>query len=336
MLSRVAEQLYWMARYIERAEDTARIINVNTHLLLDLPKGTAFGWESLIFIVGSEELFYQRYPTANEQSVVKFMLADPENSSSILTALHRARENLRTTRDSVPREAWEKLNNLYLYVKNQVDEAIARRSRYAFLEHIIESSQIINGLLSGSMSHDDAYDFVRIGRNIERTDMTTRIVDVCSANLLPKQTGDLTPFENIQWMSVLKSLSAYQMYRRHVHVRVNGAGVLRFLLQDPNFPRSVYHCLGEVQHSLNKLPRNEAPLHSMLRLKRQVYEVDVRDLTNQELHSFIDALQIALGKLHDQIRATYFLTKVPPILARSDGIDGYPKAAQPSQTMVLL
>ena len=310
MLSRVAEQLYWMARYIERAEDTARIINVNTHLLLDLPKGTAFGWESLIFIVGSEELFYQRYPTANEQSVVKFMLADPENSSSILTALHRARENLRTTRDSVPREAWEKLNNLYLYVKNHVDEAIARRSRYAFLEHIIESSQIINGLLAGTMSHDYAYDFVRIGRNIERTDMTTRIVDVCSANLLPKQTGDLTPFENIQWMSVLKSLSAYQMYRRHVHVRVNGTAVLRFLLQDPRFPRSVYHCLGEIQQSLNNLPHNEVPRRHVIRLRRQVHDAKVEALIDEGLQGFIDGLQIALGRLHAGIQASYFLIEV--------------------------
>ena len=333
LLSRVAERLYWMGRLLERAEDTARIANVNAHLLLDLPKGTAFGWEPLLFIIGAEELFYHHYQKADKTSVVKFMLVDRDNPRSILSSLHCARENLRTTRDIVPRKAWEKLNDLYQYAKDPIEHT--RRARYAFLTRIIEGSQLISGLLAGTMSHDQAYDLVRIGRNLERTDMTSRIIDVRSANLVVKHTGGLIPFASIQWMSVLKSLSAYQMYRRHVHVRVNGAGVLRFLLQDPNFPRSVYHCLGEVQHSLNKLPRNEAPLHSMLRLKRQVYEADVRDLTNQELHSFIDALQIALGKLHDQIRATYFLTEVPPILTRSDGIDGYLKAVQLSQTMVL-
>ena len=105
LLSRVAERLYWMGRLLERAEDTARIVNVNAHLLLDLPKGTAFGWEPLLSIIGAEELFYHHYQKADETSVVKFMLVDRDNPSSILSSLHCARENLRTTRDIVPRKA---------------------------------------------------------------------------------------------------------------------------------------------------------------------------------------------------------------------------------------
>jgi uncharacterized alpha-E superfamily protein len=318
MLSRVAERIYWMARYIERAEDTARIVNVNSHLLLDLPKDTAFGWEPLLFIIGNESLFYQHYPAADEPSVIKFMLGDLENPSSILSSLHRAREDLRTTRDLVPREAWEKLNDLYIYAKDHIEQAIAQRLRYEFLQRIIDASQLITGLLSGIMSHNYAYEFVRIGRNLERADMTTRIVDVRSANLLLRHTGELTPFENIQWMSVLKSLSAYQMYRRHVHVRVNGTDVLRFLLQDRDFPRSLYFCLGEVQRSLGRLPRHEALLQDIIRLKREVHRADVRDLTKQGLHTFIDELQLALAKLHDQIRMTYF--PVPAQVQRSSSI----------------
>jgi uncharacterized alpha-E superfamily protein len=159
------------------------------------------------------------------------------------------------------------------------------------------------------MSHEQAYDLVRIGRNLERTDMTSRIIDIRSANLVVKHTDGLIPFASIQWMSVLKSLSAYQMYRRHVHARVNGTAVLRFLLQDPRFPRSVYHCLGEMQQSLNNLPHNEVPWRHVVRLRRQVHDAQIEALIDEGLHGFIDGLQIALGRLHDRIQASYFLTE---------------------------
>jgi uncharacterized alpha-E superfamily protein len=307
LLSRVAERLYWMGRLLERAEDTARIVNVNAHLLLDLPKGTAFGWEPLLFIIGAEELFYHHYQKADETSVVKFMLVDRDNPRSILSSLHCARENLRTTRDIVPRKAWEKLNDLYQYAQDPIEHT--RRARYAFLTRVIEGSQLISGLLAGTMSRDQAYDLVRIGRNLERTDMTSRIIDIRSANLVVKHTGGLIPFASIQWMSVLKSLSAYQMYRRHIHARVNGTAVLRFLLQDPRFPRSVYHCLGEMQQSLNNLPHHEVPWRHVVRLRRQVHDAKIEALIDEGLHGFIDGLQIALGRLHDRIQASYFLTE---------------------------
>lgn len=318
MLSRVAERIYWMARYVERVEGTARLVNVNAHLLLDLPRGTAFGWAPLISITGSEALFYERYREADQQSVVSFLLADPEYPGSVLCSLTQARENLRTLRDIVPREAWERLNNLYLYVNDHIEQTITRGSRHAFLEHIIAGCQLITGILAGTMSHDEAYHFARLGRNLERADMTTRTIDVRSANLLPRHTGDLMPFENIQWMSVLKSLSAYHMYRRHVHVRVTGARVLRFLLQDEKVPRAIYHCLREMQDSLKGLPRNEVPRRHVARLRRRLGATDVHGLVQEGLHEFIDELQIALANLHERVRRTYFLNQAP--VPRSDAI----------------
>ncbi len=310
MLSRVAERLYWTGRYLERAEDTARIINVHANLILDLPKGTTFGWDPLIAIFGFDlGSFNARYPAVNEKHVVNFMLLDRENPGSIFSSLHSARENLRTSRDIVPREAWEKLNALYQNAKEQSELGTARRARYAFLVQVIEGCQHIAGLLAGTMSHDHAYDFIRIGRNIERADMTSRIIDVRSANLLVNHSGDLKPFNSIQWMSVLKSLTAYQMYRRHVHVRVRGAEALRFLMQDPHFPRSIHHCLGEVQQSLHNLPRNEVPRRHVVKLRRQIHDADLEGLTQGDLHAFIDDLQIAFGGLHERIRATYFLAE---------------------------
>ncbi len=309
MLSRVAERLYWTGRYLERAEDTARIINVHTNLLLDLPKGTTFGWGALVAIFGNAEAYAGMHAESDEHSAMRFMLAEHGNPSSILSSLHQARENLRTSRDVVPREAWERLNQLYQYAKLQGEHGIARHARYEFLTRVIDGCQLITGLFSGTMSRDQAYDFLRIGRNLERADMTSRIIDVRSANLLVDHTAGLTPFATIQWMSVLKSLSAYQMYRRHVHVRVRGPEVLSFLLKDPHFPRSVLHSLGEVQQSLGNLVRNEVPRRHAIRLKRQLHHVDIQDLIREGLHEFIDRLQIGLGRLHERIQMTYFLNR---------------------------
>jgi uncharacterized alpha-E superfamily protein len=307
MLSRVAERIYWMARYVERAENTARLVEVHANLLLDLPRGILVGWEPLLQISGADELFFKHYKVCDERNVIKFLIADSFHPGSILSALSAARENVRTSRDIVPGAAIEQLNDLYLYARENANYGISRRRRYEFLEKIVTGSQLITGVLSGTMSRDEAYDLVRLGRNLERADMSTRILDARSANLLRGVAEELSPFESIQWMSVLKSLSGYQMYRRHVRLRVNGFDVLRFALKSPIFPRSVYFCIGEGEKCLRKLPRNEGPLRSVVRLKRIVDEVEIGDLLEQaRLHKFIDALQVGLNLAHDQISATYF------------------------------
>ncbi len=320
MLSRVAQNIYWMTRQIERAEDTARLINVNTNLLLDLPRNTTFGWLPLIFIVGAEQLFFEKDPNrlADETNVVKFLISDRDHPSSIISSLAAARENLRTTRDTVPQEAWEQINGLYIYAR---DHLPTRRGRFEFLRRVIRGAQQIGGLLAGAMSRTSAYDFVRLGHYLERADMTTRILDVRSANLLSRvgqtqtQTQTQTaatekeeqdPFESIQWMSVLKSLSAYQMYRQQVRVRVSGPDVLKFLLQDEYFPRAVVFCLRQLEICLKKLPRSEASLATLAALRQKLNAAAVPELAHEGLHEFIDEVQIGFGELHNQIAAAYF------------------------------
>jgi len=320
MLSRVAQNIYWMTRYVERAEDTARLINVNTNLLLDLPRTTTFGWLPLIFITGAESRFFEKDPhrLADESNVVKFLINDRDHPGSIISSLAAARENLRTTRDTVPQEAWEQVNSLYIYAR---DHLPSRRGRYEFLRRVIHGAQQIGGLLAGVMSRTDAYDFVRLGHYLERADMTTRILDVRSANLLApvKQTQSQSqsqtsvppqeeqdPFESIQWMSVLKSLSAYQMYRQQVRVRVNGPDVLKFLLQDESFPRAVAFCLRQLDICLRKLPRHDAALAALAAIRQKLNAATVPELTREGLHDFIDEVQVGLGELHDQIAVAYF------------------------------
>jgi uncharacterized alpha-E superfamily protein len=310
MLSRVAENIYWVGRYIERAEDTARIVMVNANLLMDLPKGIAPGWRPLVDITGANDLFEELHKDYTERQVLRFLLGDERHPGSILSALTAAREACRTIRDVVPREAWEQLNELYLFARDGLQSGLTKRGRHPYLKHMIMGAQAITGLLAGTMLHDQAYHFMRIGRNLERADMTTRIIDVRSADLLPAEASELRPFDNIQWVSVLKSMTAYQMYRRSQQLRVQRGPVLRFLFQSLEFPRAVNHCVEAVRSCLEPLPRNEAALRVVGRLKRNLLNTEVGELSQGELHAFVDQLQLDIGDLHAEIARTWF----PPAL----------------------
>jgi len=307
MLSRVAENLYWMARYLERAENSARLINVNTNLLLDLPKAVRLGWAPLVEMSGDETLFRRLYSDTDEPSVIRFLMGDNRNPGAILSSLDYARENARTVRDYMPRETWEQVNALTLHAKTNLSAGLSHRRRFDYLRDIIHGVQQITGLLAGSMTHDEGYQFLRLGRNLERADMTIRIIDVSSANLLPEVSEELAPFRTIQWMSVLRSLSAYQMYRRAMQTRVRRPDVLRFLFKERLFPRAFYHTVCEVGECLGRLPNNDAPLVRVEALKEAVTASQPDTLKQDALHQFIDKLESDLIQLHGDISAAYFL-----------------------------
>jgi len=306
LLSSVAEHVYWMARYVERAENTARIILVNNNLLLDMPRSIELGWEPLVAITGNADLFREHYDEASERNVIRFLVSDVRNSNCIINSLAQARENLRTTRAILPRAVWETLNDLHAYASDNKASGMSRRGRYAFLRRIIDYSQLLAGKLSSTMSHDQTYDFLRMGRNMERADMTTRVIDVRGSNLLPSITEELRPFDDIQWKSVLDSLAGYQMYRRHVHVRVRGREVLRFLLQDTRFPRAVRYCLAEVESCLRSLDSSEAPLRALGMTQRVLSRVGVDEIVGEGLTDFLNEFQLVHSELNTQITASYF------------------------------
>lgn len=307
MLSRVAERMYWFGRYKERAENTARLVSVNANLLLDLPKMGRRIWSDLVNITGGGELFYRKYTRPDERNVVKFILADESNPGSLIRSVQAARENARTTREIMPTEAWEKINEFYLYVKKNVSKALVREGRHRFLNDVMTYCPQLTGLLFGNMSHGDAYNFVRVGRTLERADMTTRIVDVGCLNLVQEQPEIPDAYDNILWMNVLRSLSAFQMYRQNVLDRVNGEDVFDFLFKDTEFPRSVSHCLAELEYCFNRLPHNDPPLRSIMHTRRIINEIDFRKLQDSNrLHSFIDEAQIDLAEVHQQVAQTWF------------------------------
>ncbi|HNA81261.1 MAG TPA: alpha-E domain-containing protein [Thiobacillaceae bacterium] len=307
MLSRVAENLYWMARYLERAENTARFINSTTQVLLDLPRGASFGWGVLLKAAGLDALYNEHYGQPNEADIMRFLILDERNPSSIVASIHSARENTRTFREVLPMEIWERINGLYLYIRDNAGRATQGRGpRWEVLNGVIERRQSIIGLLTGSMSHDLAYQFLKLGRNVERADMTTRILDVNSAVRLPENANAAQTARERLWMSTLNALSAYQMYRQHVGVHVDGPAVVSFLLADPHFPRTVRHCLGEIENCLCDLVNYEAPLNVARHAWKRLESMRFDDVTPESLHENLDQMQKDLAELHTALSRQYF------------------------------
>lgn len=307
MLSRVADNLYWFGRYLQRAENTARLINVHANLLLDLPRNVTVGWAPLLEITGADGAFRSAGGQPTEDNVVRFMMMDERNPGAIFSSLNYAREIARVSRDCMPREAWERLNDLYLFVQERGERSVMRARRQEFLQGVISGAMTAVGVLTSNMSRDVGFQFLRMGTNLEQADMTTRILDVRSSRLF-QADASLTPFDNIQWMSVLKSLTAYQMYRRHVRARVNGPGVLRFLLQDRQFPRSVSFSLSMIGTTMPFLPPSRKVERAIERTKALIMDANIEALLTQPngLALFMDEIQIGLGQLDDAIVESYF------------------------------
>ncbi len=305
MLARTADRVYWLGRFLERTENTARLMLVRHQAILDLPKEVQPGWDSLLDVLGARETFGELPGAATEKNIIGFVFGERENPSSIISSLTSARENMRTTREILPSETWERVNSLYLSVARRSTRDLPRGARHSVLNNIVQSCQQITGMLAGSMNHDAAYQFIRIGRNLERADMSTRIIDAASAGLMGDKE-DIIPFSNVLWISVLQSLSAYQMYRLSVQRNVSPEDVLKFLFQSLIFPRSVAHCLGEIESSMRLLPDNEAALKTTSRVQRRLKARNFHDLVGKELHDFIDELQIQLVDVHDAITDNWF------------------------------
>jgi uncharacterized alpha-E superfamily protein len=307
MLSRVAESLYWMGRYLDRGENTARLINSTTQVLLDLPAKASFGWQVLIKVAGLDNAFRERYPQADEDTIVRFLVEDEDNPSSILASIRNARENARTVREVLPMELWERINSLYLYIRENGRRAmIGRGPREEVLRGVISRRESITGLFTGSMSRDVAYQFIKLGRNIERADMTTRIVDVNSAIHVSGDATIAALTTERAWISTLNALSAYQMYRNPVGVHVRPNDVVEFLLKDPRFPRAVSFCFAEIENCLSTLPNHVDAMKQVRKAWRRLSGMKLDGLSSVVLHEYLDQVQADIGAIHAAVARQYF------------------------------
>src|SRR6266851_6271298 len=242
MLSRVADSIYWMSRYVERAENVARFIEVNLQLMLDAPSGEDQQWEPLVNTTGDGEAFTKRYGEATQQNVIQFLTFDAENPNSILSCVRAARENARSVREIISSEMWEQLNEFYLLVNSAAANVGSLRDPHELFASVKMSSHQLAGVTDATMTHNEGWHFSRLGRQLERADKTSRIVDVKYFLLLPTVADVGTTSDDIQWAAVLRSASAFEMYRKR-HGRISPDRIAEFLLLDRDFPRAIHYCL---------------------------------------------------------------------------------------------
>ncbi len=307
MLSRVAERVYWMARYIERAEDTARLVAAYNHLIMDIPRGTQPGWEILVRILDADVVFDEWFKVRNEQNVLRLLIGEAEAPCSIPYAVQAARENVRTTRDVLPDEVWELVNELYLYSSEAAEKSVGRRNRQAYLEQIIQRTQVINGVLRSTLCRDHSYRFIKLGQLLERADMTSRIVDVGASDFLARE-GLAEGIEHLLWGTLLKSLSALGAYRRLIEPQVEKNAAVDFVFMEPTFPRSVRFCIREIREELGQLTNNKDALRTIERIRRKLRSFEAINFDQPALHGYIDELQLLINDLHGAIAETWFLS----------------------------
>jgi uncharacterized alpha-E superfamily protein len=311
MLSRVANSIYWLSRYMERAENVARFIDVNLQMMLDLPSGSNQQWQPLVSISGDDALFKAQYAAPSRENVIKFLALDFRNPNSVVSCLRAARENARTIREVISSEMWEQVNGSYLTVNAAASNQTLIHSPYSFFSEVKKASQLFNGVTDATMLHGEGWHFYRMGRLLERADKTSRLLDVKYFILLPSVTHVGTPLDDIQWAAVLRSASALEMYRkRHGHIAPEA--IVKFLVLDHDFPRSIHHCLTGANDSLHAISgtpigmyRNAAE-QRLGQLCADLAYTDTEQILMRGLHEFLDALQTKLNAVDQCIFDTFF------------------------------
>ena len=306
MLSRAAERVYWTGRYLERAEDMARLVQQYSQLLLDLPEEVGVEWSELVRIVGAAAPFEASGMNADEKGILEFLLVDPDSPSSLAYSLRMARENIRNTRDLLPLESWESVNELYQFARESLAPAAAGSDRFEVLAECIARCQQISGILSGTMSHQEPYHFQTLGQSLERADMTSRVVDVATAYIQHNERV-VRRYGSSLWTNVLKSVSGFQMYRQYRQPEVQGSVVINFLLTDRYFPRAITYCVEQAKSSSNALPQAAAAVAALDAVTELLGPIPDGQVTAVTVSELMDTVQARLGDVHRAVVDTWFL-----------------------------
>jgi uncharacterized alpha-E superfamily protein len=312
MLSRIADSLFWMSRYMARAEDTARLLDVTYHMLLEQAQESyQLRWDGIITITGEQELFYKFYNEATPHNVFEFLAFREDNANSVVSCLNRVRENARTMRDRISREMWEDVNTLFHSVKAFDPKTEIHNGPHRFCTHIVFASHGFYGVTDGTLPRNEGWHFLQAGRALERAETTARIVDVEYHKLL-KSSSQVAQTDNQQWMAVLKSVAAYEIYRREYHSRIDPQKVAELLILHPRHPRSIRFNVAALQNALravsgasphtyaSEAERLTGKLHDTL-----VYD-RIEDIFARGLHSFLTDLQKTCRGIGENIARKYF------------------------------
>ncbi len=342
MLSRVAENVYWMNRQIERAENVARSVETALDLAVEGTISQGRLWDALVCTFGDQADFWARHGLADQANVISFLSFEPANPNSIASCLHAARENARTVRDMISTPMWEEINKVHLYMQSAAQQYGGWLHPREFLDEVKRASQLITGVADATMSHGEAWHFARLGRLIERADKTSRVLDVehyfkpaasrfappagsttadprsqAASRFAPPADSDEPPGgDAVQWSAVLESASALEMYRKQ-YGPVSRRNVAEFLIFDRFFPRTMHFCLIKAEESLLAITGGAKGAYTNPAERRLGRLLSVLDHGHSEeelagdegRHEFIDAFQQRLNRASDAVQETFFATR---------------------------
>jgi uncharacterized alpha-E superfamily protein len=320
MLSRVADSLYWMSRYVERAENIARILDVNLQLMLDLPKLGAEQekkiWSPVLRSTGEDADFDKHYKSTSSENVIDFLTLNTKNPNSIINCITAARENARHVREQISMEMWEEINRTYLWMKGQTLKKILKVGPYEFFNDVKNASHLFQGITDGTMTHGEDWDFIQVGTYLERVDMVTRLLDA-NDEIFINAPASLMNGGTLQWSAILRSCSSHDAYRKFYVAQVEPDKVVEFLILNEFFPRSIRFCAGALDVALRRISgcqeerfTNQAEKLSG-RLVAELNYSALEDIKTVGMHKYMDDLQIKLNAIGEAIFQTYLFS--PPL-----------------------
>ncbi|MGE4169369.1 MAG: alpha-E domain-containing protein [Candidatus Margulisiibacteriota bacterium] len=323
MLSRVADAIYWMNRYVERVRNMSRFMEVSLNLMLELPQDFTEQWEPMIKAVGDEHLFNRNYAKPSKETVAQYMTFDRFNPNSMMVCLEAARENARSVREHISTEVWRHLNNLYLTVREaSANPDWSTENLFLLYDQIKQGCYLILGVSHATLSHSDEWQFGRLGMFLERMDNMTRILDAKYYYLLPQSKSVANTFELIQWIAVLRSMGAYEMYLREYGL-VDPIKIAEFLLLSSSFPSSIRFSLIQAQKALHAITGNDRrsfkfPVEKALgRLKANLDYIEIQEIFEFGLHDYLNRIQSKGSDIGDLIFETFFILNPIPEAGQS-------------------
>jgi uncharacterized alpha-E superfamily protein len=312
MLGRVANTIYWMNRYLERAENYARFMDVNFNLSLELPPNEIQQWQPLVVITGDWELYQSLNSKVEKTKVIYFLAFEERNPNSIYNCILNARENARAVRTEITKEVWEQINALYFLVKDgQEKKQCLDVNIRDFFTQIKNGCQLVYGMYDSTISRNEGWNFGKLGQVLERADKTSRVLDAKYHLLLdsPKEVG--SSLDLIQWAALLKSVSAYDMYRKK-YGKLSPSCIAEFLILDREFPRSILACLLIAEQSLITLSGSSVGFSNDAQkqlgaLRSQLEYIDINDIIDKGMHEYLDEIQGKLNKISSAIYNSFFV-----------------------------
>lgn len=309
MLGKTAGGLYWMFRSLERAENTARLIEAGFRIALTRSNDAESEWRSVIVTSASQTAFEAKHDTYDAANVINFLIRDPDNASSVFSVLKSARDNARLVRTALTTEVWAAINETWLMFAKRLQHQIVETDLPELLGAIRQQSALVRGALHGTMLRNDIYDFCRIGTFIERLDSTARIIDVKYYALLPAPSFVGSRMDNVQWETILRSVSAHRSFRWAVEGDYTAPAIAEFLILDGRMPRSLAFCISQIVQGLSYLAAEydgDMPSHATAEaLRMRIKNRNIAAIFDEGLHEFISSIITDTNALGRQIEQDY-------------------------------